>query len=224
MIILCLRHEVAEHNEADERSRKVAKKDPDSQERARLSVLENPKFVDSPLSRTGRQRCQDLALKLKEKLKSLDDYTLPDIMYTSPLRRCDETARTVYERAKIVPDPMLRERRTGRPCDMTMGEFLMSKTSRSTKDSIENNMALRSRVEDFIRKLRVRMRSVKKKDRTPSVGIVSHKAWLREMDNYFRSEWSTSSQLSNQKIFRNGEIRKYSLNFTTKYVSMMPIL
>src|ERR1051326_1842992 len=72
-------------------------------------------YDDLPLSRIGREQAQALAGRLSD--------THFDAMYSSPLRRCQETAAPLAERLNLVPVivPDLKEIRLGEICPLPAG-------------------------------------------------------------------------------------------------------
>lgn len=213
--VLFVRHSEAAHNVADAVARKTASQHGTCTKAARLSVLESPRYVDAPLSSKGRADSLRAARSTRDFAAHLGT---PAVVLTSPLRRAKQTAELVFDReiwgasVEIHENELVRERLTGRPCDLLEDEFAAVRQNPITE--LEDNSKLQLRCAAFLQRIAAQ------KDGADYVAVVSHKAFLRELDNYLRAHWTVGAGLKEQKIYSNAEARLYTFDFGRKEVGV----
>ena len=108
--IYFVRHAEAVHNAQEQVIQQVMS--PRSATTARENLLLDPQFVDAALTVRGEQQ-------VEESRRSFDTAgcVQPTLVLVSPLQRTVQTALKLFPRRPIRASELVRERRTGRPCD-----------------------------------------------------------------------------------------------------------
>lgn len=213
--VLFVRHCQAEHNVADEIAQKNACLNGTCPVVARLSVLNDSRHLDAPLSLKGRDTAQKAAGRI---CKFVENLGAPHVL-VSPLRRARETAscifpESVWGKLTISPQNLVRERLTGRPCDFLKEEY-EANCSASVAFDEEDNIKLGERCSAFLKVL------LESNFDQELVAVVTHKAFLRELDNQLRKHWHVcGADIECPKIFGNSEARLYSFSVEKKKVNV----
>lgn len=217
--VLFVRHCEATHNVADEFARKQAGLNGTCPVAARLSVLNDSRHLDAPLSLQGR----DAAVKSAKHIHTFVEGLGAPHVLVSPLKRARETASRVFtesvwgEKLTICADVLVRERRTGRPCDFLREEYEANRSSNAASSSFEeeDNLKLGERCSAFLKML------LESDFDRELVAVVTHKAFLRELDNQLRQHWRVfGADIERPRIFGNSEARLYSFSATSQQVTV----
>lgn len=119
-LVFLVRHAQAEHNVAEEWAEDTVRAhggSPEEQEAARRAVLDDPALRDPGLTERGEQQASVASSSLADMVESMG-YNAPDVVLVSPLRRTLQTARLLFpEHPRLEALELLREKRTGKPCD-----------------------------------------------------------------------------------------------------------
>jgi len=213
--VLFVRHCEATHNVADEIARAEARFSGACQKTARLAVLNSVHHLDAPLSVGGRVAATESALRIKAFVKDLG---APHVL-VSPLKRATQTAagvfsESVWGKLRICPHDLVRERITGRPCDFLQEEYELHQSKRKEFQE-ENNSRLGLRCAAFLKVL------LESNYDQELIAVVTHKAFLRELDNYLRKHWHVcGTDIQKARIFGNAEARVYSFSFGSQRVTV----
>jgi len=128
-----IRHAEAVHNVAERKAKSDARKTAQatakhseeikaSEEKAREQVLLDPAFHDPQLSQDGIRQAKRLQQNLDRLFRCSTQFRPPSLILVSPLERTLQTLLHVFptdrwNNENVVPMELLREKRTGRPCD-----------------------------------------------------------------------------------------------------------
>ena len=210
-IVLFVRHAEAIHNVADAVARRTAIDEGRSAEEARIATLKKPEFLDAGLSPRGVAQSFRSRKSISRLISSLG--LSPSLVITSPLKRCTQTTEIIFgDNADVVveTDNLVRERMTGRPCDFLEWEF-KEEGGKASEDKMaeEDNINLQTRCSNFLDRL-------KAIDGHQFIVVVSHKAFLRELDNELRNHWAEASTVLRPGIYQNTEARLYCFDFAPK--------
>ena len=191
-----IRHGEAMHNAKEKLAKEQARKDAEAEglspeevqeriEAAQMAVLDDDTFFDAPLSEAGKLEAETA----RETMKALQERGFPpvDEVYVSPLQRALQTAAIIFpdcDNVHVRED--LRERKTGRACDLRhTAEFLSERGSFSRFSMVQ--LRTRSLTSSMLEELRssIQMKDdddddvdeyMKERDKA----IVEEKAALRE--------------------------------------------
>lgn len=152
---------------------------------ARQAVLGHCQFLDAALSERGSEQCVCARAAFGPQTSTGEHLPMPTAVLVSPLRRTLQTAAAIFpNHPKVHVCELLRERRTGLPCDeknlqrevpcaeLTFAEKLGPQEG--VADAIEDAVALRARTARLVELLRLIEDEV--------VCIITHKGYLRELE------------------------------------------
>lgn len=197
--VIFLRHAEATHNAAVP---------PGCCSKTELMILLDPKFKDAQLSTQGITQVAMAGKALRRILR-------PTLVWHSPLRRAEQTARAVFGGTSTIlrPNDLLRERVTGRPCDDLVGE--------TVRPPLEDHMDVRGRAARFLAQVHRTAHDV--------IAVVSHKRFLMEMGSLLApTPANTKNTPGNAEgglgplFFRNCEYRVCDLMFHGTRVEVTP--
>jgi len=163
---------------------------------ARAKVLSDETFRDAKLSELGKQQASD-ARKILENAAQAQGLPMPTRVLVSPLRRTLETACLAFPEFQVQVCDLLRERKTGLPCDdvgLVSGgdseaswlddkkiDFSQADTHRFAEQTREDEG---TGLEDAsqLRQRTARLHKVLASIEDECICVITHKAWLRELE------------------------------------------
>lgn len=161
-------------------------------EAARVAVLQNEEFRDAPLSETGVRDAVICEEALQKLVKTLD-LQQPGEVLVSPLQRTLQTAAAMFpnhDRTRVCE--LLRERRTGRPCDDCMPSTAKDPSFASmdwisltnSDDNSDEDDGQGFLVEDvtMLRRRAGKLAKVLYGCSEETICIIAHKGYLRELE------------------------------------------
>lgn len=199
-------------------------------EEARIAVLADECFRDAQLTHEGRRDAEKARLTLDEIL-TRHGLTKPSKVLVSPLTRTLETADIIFpDHDAIHVREEVQERKTGKPCDCRQSSatlskrrsfrrfqmdalpdisFLMNDSFDSDESSSEDweqrsPLAMSDSEEEDKETLRLRTQQLFRLLDEPSVAVVTHKGYLRELERGPLGQ-------TDAEEFENGEIRVYRI-------------
>jgi len=229
MMIYFVRHAEAEHNVREKEAVRNSIERGESkneQEAARKSILNNPLLRDAPLSYRGTLEARRSHNSLEGLMASGDSrYQPPKVVLVSPLRRALMTATLLFHHPESKDNPkflaleILREKRTGLPCDERHDvETLRKEFTHVNFDDVERGLPIVNPGED---NTGVKARTkVFLEERLPEffdnefVAVVSHKGWLREIRHTLKDRVTNGSldvdfdiDQWDETLYKNSEVR-----------------
>eukprot|EP00667_Euglena_gracilis_P011629 EG_transcript_11898 len=191
--LFCVRHAEAVHN----RQELIVEQEAESPEEAaaaRERILEDPRYRDAPLTSFGLEQTEES----KKTLHAVLEHTScpsPTLILVSPLTRTLQTALRLFpHHNNIQALELLRERRTGRPCDERRHAKILRNTpalgrvnfddvvarDRQSTDGFIFSAELLELEKDLEDRVRCFLDYVKTLDHS-CIAIVTHKAFLRAL-------------------------------------------
>jgi len=226
-ILFLVRHGEALHNIEEQRARKLAEAEAEAfghtpgsdaskacAEAARRTVLEDERLMDAGLSDAGKVEARKAKAELEDLLKNAPGLPRPNGIYVSPLQRTLQTAAVLFpEHPGVHIREMLRERRTGLPCDERSPASAMIKRASFQHMSFTQLSLLDESCPDEFEKeddqtLRKRTKLLAEilfSVEDDSMCVVTHKAFLRELERGPLGRPEATE-------FRNCEVRVYSVS------------
>jgi broad specificity phosphatase PhoE len=222
-VIYLMRHAQAHHNvevckvQREVKERGGSKQD---QEAARQKVLLDPQFLDASLTEGGLNQGERARKFLED-----SSYPYPDVVLVSPLERALHTASILFpNHPKVIALEILREKRSGRPCDerkpavLLQREFpnvdftyLLSVDNQSNAGISYNSMLHEDNTKLRLRSCRLLALLNSRESvisQEAAIAIVTHKGFLRELLNgpLLPLMPESNTQLTSA-VFGNAEVR-----------------
>jgi len=205
--VFLLRHGEAMHNIKEKHEKKRASEEADALgyakgtevhkamvEAARVSAIESEEFRDASLSEAGVRDAMSSEAELQKLAKSFD-IDEPGEVLVSPLLRTLQTASVIFPtHPKVRVCELLRERKTGRPCDVRQTEpdssqdpsfAKMDWSSLMNSDDASNEAITQGTVVEDVAMLRRRtahLVDVLQACSEESICLITHKGYLRELE------------------------------------------
>ena len=247
-----IRHGEALHNMMEKLAREQAKKEAEAKglppeevellvKAAQVAVLENATLFDAPLSAVGEEEAHGARQVMKElHAKGLPE---PAEVLVSPLQRAMQTANIIFpdcDNIHVRED--LRERKTGRACDLRQSAEVLAQRGSFARFSMVN-LRMLSHTKCMLEELRgMKLKDISEDDfgvveeenkveespmlrgRTKRlarllmdsdhrvIAIVTHKAYLRELERGTLGQESATE-------FSNCEIRVYKVKCKDYFLS-----
>jgi len=235
-LVFLVRHAQAEHNVAEEWAEDTVRAhggSPEEQEAARRAVLDDPALRDPGLTERGEQQASVASSSLADMVESMG-YNAPDVVLVSPLRRTLQTARLLFpEHPRLEALELLREKRTGKPCDERTNASCVAKEFPQVcfdaisqqdassdrgyvfhPDDVEDNHTLRRRSHLLLELLGRRPERV--------LALITHKGLLRELNRVALSrpddscEGEDSTHDTRDPTFGNAEMRVIEIEYDAR--------
>lgn len=151
---------------------------------ARQAILDKPEFLDAPLSKHGWEQCARAGIAMKGLVAGAQRLPMPTAVLVSPLRRTLESAAALFPKhPKVHICELLRERRTGLPCDEGSG-FEPGHLQLTFGQNLGPQEGVAAVAEDAsaLRLRTARLAELLWAVEDETLCIVTHKGYLRELE------------------------------------------